>query len=218
MPIRRFIIAAFTLALSACTDGPLDLNLRLDRPPGLAPGAPVLLGNQTAGQVAAVQPDASGGYVAQLEIAPEFRKQATQDARFVVVRDADGSGRRHVEIEPGKPGSPLLADHAQVRGSIEPEPLFPLGEILRGFTDALGQLRGEVERFRGEMQRLPQSEDAQRLKEEWAKLMEEMKQAQETAEESVKKDLLPKLQRELDELDRKLKKLNSAPPAKPSAI
>ncbi len=218
MPIRPMFIAILAFVLFACSEGVLHLKLLLDSGAGLRPDAPIVLSGQTVGKVAAVEPDGSGGYVAKLEIDPQFRGEATQDARFAVARDPGVPDQRRVEIKPGKPGSPPLAENAAVRGSIEPEPLFPLGEILRSFTDSLGQLREQVERFRSEMQRLPQSEEAKRLKDEWTRLMEEMKKAQETTEESVKKDLLPKLQRELDDLERQFKDLNTAPPAKPPAI
>lgn len=218
MSTRSLLAPLFALLLSACAAGALHLNLLLDSAAGLRPDTPIVLGNQTVGKVTAVNPDGAGGYVARLEIAPEFRGTATQDARFVVSRDPNAPDARRIELKPGQPGAPPLADGASVRGAIESEPLFPLGEILRGFTDGLNQLRDQVERFRSEMRRLPQSPEAQRLKDEWGRLMDEMKKAQESTEESVKKDALPKLQRQLDELDRQFKDLNKQPPAKPSTL
>jgi paraquat-inducible protein B len=211
MPIRHLFLAALMLLLSACIGEALDLNLQLDSSAGLRPGSPVVLGNQIVGQVASVEPDAAGGYVAKLAIQSEFREQATRDARFVVSRDPADSGLRRIELRPGRPDAPPLADGATVRGSIEPEPLFPLGDMLRGFTEGLGALRDQVEHFRSEIQRLPQSEEAKRLQEEWARLREEMKKAQETAEQTMKKDLIPKLQQEMEALEKRFRELEAQP-------
>ena len=213
MPIRSWLAATLLLTLTACTGGAIHLNLLLNSSAGLTPEAPIVLGNQVVGKVVAVQPDGKGGLVAKLEIESEFREQATQDARFVVVHNPS-----QVELKPGRAGAAPLTDGATVIGSIESDSIFPLGEIIRGFAEGLSQFREQVERFRSEMQRLPDSQEAQRLRQEWERLAEEMKKAQESTEESVKKDLLPKLQRDLDELQKKFKALDVAPPARPSAI
>jgi ABC-type transporter Mla subunit MlaD len=212
MPIRHTLIAALALISFACTVGALHLNLRLDRLAGLRPEAPIILGGQVVGKVTAVEPDNAGGYLAKLEIESEFRESATQDARFIVTRTSGATEQSHVELRPGQPGSPPLPEDATVQGWLEPELFFPpLGEMLRGFTESLGILRDQVERFRSEIQRLPQSEDARRLKDEWTRLMEEMKKAQETAGDSLKKELIPKLQQQLDALDKQLRELDSPP-------
>lgn len=218
MSIRHFVIPAVLMLLGACGGGALDLNLYLPSAEGLRPGSPVIFDKQTVGKITAVQPGQDGGFVAKLSIEPESRELATEDALFVVVRDPAGPGQRRVELRPGQPDSPPLADGAEVRGSIESEPLFQLGEMLRGFTEGLNSLRGQLERFRSELQRLPQSEEGKRLREEWLRLQEEMKKAQEATEEAVKKDLVPKLQQEMDALEKKFRELGEAAKPKPQAI
>jgi ABC-type transporter Mla subunit MlaD len=219
MPIRHILVTALALILLACTLGDLHLNLRLDRLAGLRPEAPVLLGERVVGKVTAVEPDNAGGYLAKLEIDSEFRESASQDARFIVIRTSGATEQSHVELRPGQPGSPPLPEDATVRGWLEPELLFPpLGEMLRGFTESLGILRDQVERFRSEIQRLPRSEDARRLQDEWTRLMDEMKKAQETAGDSLKRELIPKLQQQLDALDKQLRELDSAPQSAPQPM
>jgi ABC-type transporter Mla subunit MlaD len=218
MPIRHIFLAALLLLLSACGGGALDLNLQLPSAGGLQPGSPVMLNDQVVGQVTAVEPGPSGGFVAKLAIEPKAREQATKGARFVVVRDPADPNRRRVELRPGQPGSPPLAEGATVPGSIESEPLFQLGEMLRSFTEGLNSLRDQVERFRSELQRLPRSEEAKQLKEEWLRLQEEMKQAQEATEETVKKELIPKLQQEMDALEKKFRELEEAAKPEPQSI
>jgi ABC-type transporter Mla subunit MlaD len=217
MSIRHIFGAALLALLSAC-GGNLDLNLQLPSAAGLQPGSPVMLDDQVVGRVTQVQPAPSGGFVAKLDINPDARDQATQDSRFVVVRDPTDANRRRIELRPGQPGSPTLDNGSTVTGSIESEPLFRFGEMLRSFTEGLGALRDQVESFRSEMQRLPESEEAKQLKEEWQRLQEEMKQAQQATEDTLKKDLMPKLQQEMDALEKKLREVEAAARAKQRSI
>jgi hypothetical protein len=45
------------------------------------------------------------------------------------------------------------------------------------------------------LEALPRSEEAQRLAEEWRRLLDEIARAQEDAEESLREDILPRLRR-----------------------
>ncbi len=108
-----------------------------------------------------------------------------------------------------RPDGKPLAEGAIVEGSSSPGPLgpFPIAEILRQIGAALRNLREQVERFRQEFEKVPRSEAAQKLEQEWHRLMEEIQRAQSAAEGSLKKDLLPKLQKELDELRKRFDEL-----------
>lgn len=211
MSLRHFLLILLSALLCACGGGALELNLRLDADGGLRAGDSIVVDDNPVGRVLALEPDPKGGFVAKLSVQSEYRGQATTETRFIVARDPANPDRRRVELRPGNPDAPLLADGATVSGSVAPEPLFPLRELLKGFTEGLGVLRDQVERFRSEMQRLPQSEEGLKLKKEWERLQEEMKQAQEMAEDSVKKDLIPKLQRELDEMQKRFETLETPP-------
>ena len=219
MPPKPFRALLLALALSACSDDALHLKLRLDRASGLAPGTPIMLGGQAVGKVVALTPDPKGGTVATLEIDPQFRAVATEGTRFAVARENSGAQQPRIDFKPGAGGGQPLAENTELRGESEPEPLFPFGEILKGFTEGLSQFRDQVERFRAEMQRLPQSEEAKRLKEEWTRLTEAMQRAQASTEEAAKQEL-PKLQKQLEDLQRRFKELDKAPPppSKPGPI
>lgn len=218
MPLTRFLFFSLLAFLCACGGGALELNLNLDKTGGLKAGDPIVVDARPVGQVLAVEPGRTGGFVAKLNIQPEFRSQATETARYVVARDPDHPDQRRVELRPGAAGAPALADGASVQGSVEPEPLFPLREMLKGLTEGLGVLRDQVERLRSEMQRLPQSEEGIKLKKEWERLQEEMKRAQEAAEDSVQRDIIPKLQEQLDEIEKRFKALENQPKPKSSPI
>lgn len=214
MSYRSLLVTIIVLWLLGCAGGALRLAMLLPDPAGLQREDPVVLRDLAVGRVAALEPG-NGGYVATLEIQPEFRAAATREARFVVVRDPNAPERRRVEIRPGRSDAAPLADGASVRGEVEPEPLLPFGEILRGFTDSLGELRNQVERFRSELQRLPDSPQGRQLRDEWQRLLEEMKQAQNSTEDTVKKRLVPELQKRLDELEKQFRDVTPPPPPPP---
>ncbi|WP_077728222.1 hypothetical protein [Methylocaldum sp. 14B] len=219
MPIRfTLAIVALILLLFGCSRDELELKLQLDAPGGLQPGDAVVIRNQSVGRVTDVEATGQSGYVAKLAIEPGFAAEVTQSARFVVDEDPDNSERRRVEIQPANAGDAPLADGATVRGSVGQTPLFPLGEILRSFTEGLGILREQVERFESDMRRVPESEEAQKLRDEWARLLGEIQRAQAATEESIKKDLLPKLQQELQQLEDQLRSLEATPRKKPQTI
>jgi len=219
MPIRHITFAAaLILLLFGCRGDELNLKMQIEDSGGLQPGDAVAVGDRTAGTVTAVEAAGQGGYLAQLAIAPELAAEVNRGARFVVDEDPGRPGRQRVEILPAKAGGAPLADGDTVRGEMKQAPLFPLEEMLRGFAEGLGILRDQVERFESDIRRAPESEEMQKLRDEWVRLLDEMQRAQAATEESIARDLLPRLQRELRELEDKLRALEAKPGKKPQTI
>lgn len=206
-----FVLLA--LLLGGCGSGPLQLNLTLTSPDGLQAGDPIVIDQRPIGEVSDVTPDGKGGFIAHLSIEEEFRDEATVDAHFVVIPDTENPADRQVELRPGDVASKPLSDGATVRGTTETGALFQFGQVLRGFTEGLGILRDQVEKYRSELQRLPNSEEGQRLRNEWQRLMDEMKKAQDGTNDALRKEVVPKLQKDLDELQKQLQRF--AQPVQP---
>jgi paraquat-inducible protein B len=216
MWIRASSLALLIALLGACSERERDLHVDLAGAKGLRAGSPVLLDGREVGRVDSITTDAQGGEVAKLAIRPEFRAQFNRDTRFVVARDPANPEARRVEAKPaGGADTPPLAEGARVEVERLPEALFPLGEMLRSVTEGLGMVRDQVERFRTELQRLPQSPEAQRLRDEWVRLQEELKKAQAVTEESVKKELIPRIQKDMAALEKSARELEARPSAKP---
>lgn len=219
MSVRHIsFFVALLLLLFGCGGDQLDLNLQLDASGGLQPEDAVVIRNRIVGRVTGVEAAGQSGYQAKLSIESEFAAEITQSARFVVDEDPDSPGKHRVEIVPGKPDDTPLTDGATVRGTVRQAPFFPFGEIFRSFTEGLGVLRDQVERFESDMRRVPDSEEARKLKDEWARLLSEIQRAQAATEESIKKDLLPKLQEELRQLEDGLQSLEKKPEKTPQSI
>ena len=210
-----FLSVFLASLLTACLDSDMSLNLQLDDHSGLVPGDSVVARDQVVGRVVSVDTISGGGSVAHLDLDSEFRSLVTTGARFQVVADPNKGEHKQVEILPGPANALPLGDHATVHGTVRKELLSPLTDILRDITEGLGIFRGQVEQFRSEMQRLPHSDEARRLQEQWQQLQREMKEAQSATEDALKKDVIPKLQQQMDELNRKLQELQKAPPRSP---
>jgi ubiquinone biosynthesis protein UbiJ len=57
------------------------------------------------------------------------------------------------------------------------------------------------------LEALPRSEEAERLAEEWRRLLDEIARAQDYAEESLREDILPRLRDKLEALKKRLEEL-----------
>lgn len=213
----RFLpFAVLCLFLLAGCGQDLHFKISYDKLNGLKEGAPVVLDEQVIGKVTGVEVAKDGGHLVEVAIPLESASAATSDASFVLDDDPENPGGKRIEIVQEGPGGKPIAEGSQVRGAY-PNPLgsvFPFGELLREIGGALGQLRGQVERFRQEFEKLPNSPEAKQLQEEWRKLNEEIAKTQNEAGYAMKKEILPKLQKEMEELRQRMDGLRQSAPKK----
>jgi Sec-independent protein translocase protein TatA len=210
-------LAAVCIALSmlaGCGDRSLHLKVHFRDTAGLGVGSPVVEGAATLGAVEFVEADPHGGYLIGVTIKPEFSAAATADARFFIDDRPPSLGGKQVTVERSAASGPALAEGATVEGSERAVGLAPFGELFRQFGEGLKGLRGQLEQFQEELRKAPASEEAKRIAEEWRRLTEEVQKAQSQAEESVKKDLMPKLQQEMDRLKEQFRRYEGDPTPK----
>jgi hypothetical protein len=182
----------------------------------VAEGTPVVLDEQTIGKVTGVEQTKAGGHLVEVSIPRESATAATSEASFILATDPDHPQHKRIELVLAGPGGKPIAEGAIVRGSY-PNPfvgIFPFGELLREIGGALGQLRGQVERFRQEFQNLPDTPEAKQLQEEWRKLTDEIAKTQNEAGYAMKKEILPKLEKEAEELRKRMENMQKAGPNK----
>ena len=208
--MSKLIPLFLLLILTGCGQD-LHFKISYDDIDGLAKGDPVVLDNRPIGKVSGLEQNPSGGHLVEVAIPRESTTAATSEASFVLAPDPDNPARRRIEIVLAGPGGRPIADGAVVKGSYpNPLGLFPFGELLRGFSDALRDLRGQVEQFRQGFEKLPNSPEAKQLEEEWHRLAEEIGKAQSGAGDALKKEILPKLEKEMDELRKRMEKMQRA--------
>ncbi|MGH8538681.1 MAG: hypothetical protein ACREXM_20135 [Gammaproteobacteria bacterium] len=202
---------ALSLCCYGCTDGTLHLKMELEKTYGLTAGDPVVFENDTVGTVASMESRDPNGFVANLEIVKEKRELATTDARFRIADRLSVAQRKQVEIIHAGAGTPL-EDGATVQGAPASAPLFPFSELFGGMAEGLRNLREQTERFRRDFENIPDSDEARQLREEWRRLVEEIQKAQSEAKESLREEILPKLEEEMENLRKKFEDMKPRDP------
>jgi len=107
------------------------------------------------------------------------------------LRMADDEPRARARDVPG-----VVVRAAPTSGAAENDPLRALAEVLRG-------LAAQAEALQRGLEALPRSKEAQRLAEEWRRLLDEIARAQ----DSLREDILPRFQDELEALKKRLEEL-----------
>jgi len=213
------LIPLFLLFLLTACGQDLHLTISYDDINGLAKGDPVVLDGKAIGKVTGTEPIQGGGNRVEVEIRRESAGAATSEASFVLSPDPADPNRRRIELVLAGPGGKPIADGALVKGSYpKPQGLFPLGELLRGFGDALRDLSGQVEQFRQDFEKLPNSPEAKQLEQEWRRLAEEISKAQSGAGDTLKNEILPKLEKQMEELRKRLEEMQKATANKPKQV
>lgn len=201
--------------LAGCSQD-LHFKIHYSDVDGLTKGDPLTLNDRQVGTVTSIDAAKEGGYLVGVTVDRAAASAATVESSFYLVDNPQNPAHKRIEIVQTRPDGKPLPAGAVVEGSY-PGPLgaIPFGSMLKEFGNVLQNLRGQVERFRQELEKLPDSEEAKKLEKEWRQLMEQMLEAQNAAEGSLKKDLLPKLQKEMDDLKKKLQELEQRDRKKP---
>lgn len=206
-------LLAFLLPFLAACSQDLHFKIRYDDIDGLRKGDPVVLDNQPIGKVAGLEETKSGEHLVEVSIPRESAGSVTSEASFVLEADPEQPGKSRIEVVLSSPGGKPIAEGAVVQGTYpESQGFFPFGELLRGFGGALRELSNQLEHFRQEFQKLPNSPEAKQLGDEWRRLTEEIAKAQNQAGNALNKEILPKLEKEMKDLQKRLEEMQKAGP------
>ncbi|MBS1213437.1 MAG: hypothetical protein H6R26_2054 [Proteobacteria bacterium] len=199
------------MTLAGCSQD-LHFKIRFDDVGNLEHGAAVVVDNQPVGEITGIETTPDGAHLVSVSLDRQHQSVATEDSSFFLADDPDDPTRKRIEIIQSRPGGKPITDGATVQGSY-PTPLgtFPFGALLQEFGKAMKDFSGQVERYRKDFEKLPDSPEGKQLQQEWKKLLEELFKAQSAAEGTIKKDLVPKLQEELENLRKRLEELQLAP-------
>jgi hypothetical protein len=210
MRAHRWINLGFTIiilfaVLAACRSDELNLNVTYDHLTGLAPQDRVLSGRDRAGTVNSVGFLKDGTHVVGLKIDRAFKSVATDASEFFVVDDPSRPGSKAIVIRTQQSGGSPLADGSTIAGAT---PYEHLGFVLQREIEAgLDYLIEQIDKFKQDASKIPDSEAVRRLKKTIKDLAAEMTRAEKAARERIKREWLPKIERELEKLRKKLGKL-----------
>lgn len=202
--IMTFVLAAM-IVLACRVNGHL-IDVTFESLSGLEKGDRVLFQGNTAGQVKDVQFNQDGSYTVRLEIEEGFANAVTEYSRFYVVGDPERKGHKSIEIQLERQGGTPLASGSTVKGTTPEKNLADrLHEELEG---AMGFLKEQMDKFGRDIQTFPESQEYKDLKKSLQDLADEIERKEKETREKVKREWLPKIQRELDDLRERLRQMD----------
>ena len=200
MRILRSALPLLLLLVSVAAAGePLDLVVDFTSSKGLETGAPVRSGDEPLGTVTSVGFGESDTVEVRLRIEPDHRETIREKSTFVIV--AREGEEAFVEYYVLDPASPPARDGSRFEGA------FSVAEVWlrrgRISSEELSRaLESGMEEFRENLDALRKSPEWEKLRDEMARMLAQMRSAGEDLARLLEEQL-PRLRRELDELQRR---------------
>ncbi len=191
------------LAVWGCQFNEIKLNVTFDHLSGLAKEDRIIFEGNRIGSVQAVQYNPDGSYTVQVGIDKGFSHAVTQYSQFSIVEDPERSGHKAVSVRLTKQGGTPLESGTTVAG-ISAESDF-VSRLQKDLESGFSFFKEQIEKFERDVQQYPQSEEYNNLKKSLEDLAAEIQQKEKQARERIKREWLPRIQRELDKLREKLK-------------
>lgn len=206
--MHRYLLAltvCMALLSGACRSTNIEINVLYDRIAGLVVDDRVMFDGRGAGVVESIEYARDGTYAVQLSVDKGFSSALTEHAQFFIVDDPERAGGKAVEIRLLRSGGRLLSSGASVQGAYS---AFDVSRKLqKDIESGVLYFKGALEKFGRDIQTFAESKEYHDLKRSLEGLAEEMARKEKAARETVKRQWLPKIQRELDDLRKRLKQL-----------
>jgi molybdopterin converting factor small subunit len=188
------LVLISTLLFVGCNT--LDFTVNFKGIDGLKAGDPVVVDHTPVGRVTAISPPGNGTYAVFVEIDKEFKSFMTEHAVFRLAPSREKPGQTVVRVTQAAPGGSPLQKGAIVQGAEDPP--------VQGFSGMLKQLETGFGQFMDEVGKIPESEAFKRLESAMDELARKMKASGKEVRETMKNEILPKLQKELEALKKRL--------------
>ncbi len=190
--------------LSSCV-GHHRVLVLYDRTEGLKPGNRVYWENRTIGSVGAFEGNPKGRTIVPLKIDPDYRQALTDQSRFIIQADPREPGKQSILMALLATGGKPLADGATVEGSTNFSLMVEKGtREVRSWSKTLGEAMDRLEK---ELRRLSEREWQKELEGQLEVWTRELKGAGEEMRRHFQKEVLPRLERAVQDLLRRLKEL-----------
>ncbi len=192
------------LVLASCAS-PHRVLVIYDRPGGLKPGDRVIWENQTIGSVGNFQANPSGKTIVPLQVKADYRQALTDQSRFLIQSDPDRPGNQSVKMVLLASGGPPLPEGTVVEGSTTSSYF-----IEKGARDvqALPKLfQNGLDLLAKELGRLSEREWQKELESQLDAWTRELQMSGEEARRYFQSEVLPKLEKAIQDFLRRLKEL-----------
>lgn len=211
-----FMVFTFVVSISGCFNQDLNFKIRFQQIEGLRTSDGVIFEKNRIGRVESVSYTDKGDYLVDVRIDEPFVKAVTEHSRFFIVNDPSERGRKAVEmIRVGEAGDPVKSG-AVVAGTTR------FAALLNMMRENVGKTASDLNRkfkdMSDEFKGIPDSMEVKELERYLNDLKEMLLNAGAAAREKIQKELLPWLQKEIDRLKERLKKLGREKEVEPLEV
>ena len=234
--VIQLILISFFIVISGCFDSSLTVQLRYDQVVGLKKGDNVYFNKNKVGLVDNIIYTADGDYLVEISIEKEFNNAATKDSSFYIEDDPTELNSKAVAIYQERAGGEVLQKDVVVEGSVRVGVIEELirqfeanADLAEGeITSFVQQLKESLEaasrkldyeletalidlfiqldKYEEKIKKVPDSEEVKQLEQSLQQLAEEFLNAQQDVRDYMQNVILPKLQKEFDQLKERLEK------------
>ena len=201
--LKKIMIFLFVAFIGlGCQASGKHIVIRFDHIYGLISDDGVIFEKNRIGTVGEITYTRDGNFLVGLKIKKAFANTATEYTRFFIVSDPQNNGRKAVEmIQTQKGGSPLK-DNTVVQGSVKSSVIIE--RMQKDLEREMKDLNRQFNGFAEELKKVPDSEAYKKLEDKLTDVYDEMKQSGKAVREMIQKEILPRLQKELENLKKRL--------------
>jgi hypothetical protein len=217
--VLMFLALGFLGACHLMADD-LQFNIHFKDIEGLQEGARVYFKDYPVGSVKSIRVRADGDFLVLVVIRDAQRAAASKTYVFILDDDPEQPGKKAIMIKKEKNVAPVpIREGETVRGYSSLDYYLQKNqEMIRRSSE---KLRETFQRFFEELRGLPQSDDYQELKRSMKEALEELLREGEEYKQKIENEILPDLQRRIEELRRDFpwgtQEKEPAKPAEPDA-
>lgn len=209
--IGLMIIVA--VAATACRANEIQLKVTFTQRTGLMPEDRVILKGESAGRVSDVNESVQGTTVVDLGIDHGRADSLTDASKFYIIDDPERPGHKAIEIHVGQPAGNPLADGAIVVGATPADHLEHA--LQKKLATGIDYLNKHLEALRDDLNKIPESKAYRRLERDLKTLSDELTRSEKAVRERIKREWLPRLERELEDLKQRLRRFGREDDARP---
>jgi hypothetical protein len=203
---RKFMMIIWVAALLiACRSNTIDIHVTFENLSGLQKNDPVLFQGNRAGYVKNIQFNSDGSYTVLIEIEEEFSNAVTEYSQFSLIDDPTDGGHQGIQIGLKRGGGTPLANGATAAGMAPVKD--PATRLQKDIETGIELFKERMDQINREIKGFPQSREYQAFKKSLEDLASEIGKKEAHTREKIKRQWLPKIQRELDELKKRLKSM-----------
>jgi hypothetical protein len=192
------------LFFAGCQEKGLALKIRFQEINGLEVADHVTFEGNRIGKVTTISYTREGSYLVSVLIAEPFANAANSRSRFTIGTDPVDRAKRVVEVVNLEKGGEPLEDGSTVEGTSKTTAL--VNDVLGDFKDRLNKFGDTLEEMTRPLRDIPESEEVRKLDKQMKGLMEDLKRKGIEAREKFDREILPELQKKIEELRDRLRK------------